>query len=89
VDGVSHALRMYDPFPVWVKGSHGAYLYDLDDHAILDFWQGHFANILGHNPPVITEALARALQDGHGLQCGVQDAWEYELAELLCRQIGA
>jgi len=89
VDGVSHALRMYDPFPVWVKGSHGAYLYDLDDHAILDFWQGHFANILGHNPPMITEALARALQDGHGLQCGVQDAWEYELAELLCRQIGA
>jgi len=43
VDGGSHALRMFPPFPYWVDKAEGAYVYDLDGHVLLDFWQGHFA----------------------------------------------
>jgi len=88
IDGGSHGLRLFQPFPCWVRAAQGAYIYDLDGRAILDFWQGHFANILGHNPPEITEALAEALRQGRGLQSGMQDVWERELADLLCQRVG-
>lgn len=89
VDGGSHALRMFPPFPTWIRAARGAHVYDLDGRAILDFWQGHFANILGHNPPQVTEPLAEALRQGRGLQSGMQDVWEWELADLLCQRVGA
>ena len=54
IDGGQHTLRLYPPYPVHVQSASGAYIEDLDGHRILDFWQGHFANILGHNPPQIT-----------------------------------
>ncbi|MGQ9675817.1 MAG: aspartate aminotransferase family protein [Chloroflexota bacterium] len=89
IDGGSHGLRLFPPFPFWVNATRGSRVYDLDGHAILDFWQGHYSNILGHNPPVITEPLAEALREGRGLQSGMQDIWEWELADILCRQLGA
>ena len=57
-DGGSHLLRLFDPFPFRVESGQGAWVVDVDGHRILDFWQGHYANILGHNPPVITENLS-------------------------------
>ena len=89
VDGGSHTLRLLEPFPPRVVNAQGAWLRDEDGHRILDFWQGHFANLLGHNPaPVVTE-LARALMAGTGLQTGFADRLQVEVAELLCRRTGA
>jgi glutamate-1-semialdehyde 2,1-aminomutase len=89
VGGGSHTARMFDPFPVWTQSARGAHIHDLDDHTLLDFWQGHFANLLGHNPAEIASALVESLQAGHGLQSGMQDTLEYELADLLCSVTGA
>lgn len=89
VDGGSHALRLIQPFPPRLVRAQGAWVQDEDGHNILDFWQGHLANILGHNPPVVTEALARAFADGYGLQTGFADRLQAETAEILCRQTGA
>jgi len=89
VDGGSHALRLMLPFPPRIARARGGWVWDEDGHAILDFWQGHHANLLGHNPPVVTEALAAALDEGRGLQTGFTDALQIETAELLCRQTGA
>jgi len=89
VDGGSHTIRLLKPFPPRPVSAHGAYLVDEDGHSILDFWQGHYANILGHNPQVITEALARAFGAGAGLQTGFEDATQVRAAEVLCRQTGA
>ena len=86
VDGGQHTLRLLAPFPVHVKAASGAYVYDLDGHRILDFWQGHFANILGHNPPLITQALCEMLSQGYGLQTGMVDDLAYELGVLICQQ---
>ncbi len=89
VDGGSHTLRLVEPFPPRIVSARGAWLQDEDGHRILDFWQGHFANLLGHNPEVITSTLARAFGEGFGLQTGMADRLQVETAEILCRQTGA
>ncbi|MBN2393028.1 MAG: aminotransferase class III-fold pyridoxal phosphate-dependent enzyme [Anaerolineae bacterium] len=89
VDGGSHALRLMQPFPPRVAAASGAWVTDEDGHRILDFWQGHLANILGHNPEVITAALAQAFADGRGLQTGFTERYQVEAAELLCECTGA
>jgi glutamate-1-semialdehyde 2,1-aminomutase len=89
VDGGSHAIRLVRPFPPRITAAHGAWVTDEDGHRILDFWQGHHADILGHNPAVITEALAREFQSGSGLQTGFTDALQVRAAELLCSRTGA
>ena len=89
VDGGSHAIRLLRPFPPRIASAGGAYVTDEDGHRILDFWQGHHANILGHNPRVITNALSRGFQDGFGLQSGFTDELQVRVAELLCARTGA
>ncbi len=89
LDGGSHALRLMQPFPPRIVAAQGAWLKDEDGHDILDFWQGHLANILGHNPEVVTSALASAFEAGFGLQTGFTDRLQAETAEILCQQTGA
>ena len=89
VDGGSHAFRLVEPFPLRIVAARGAWIEDEDGHAILDTWQGHFANILGHNPQVITATLAEALEQGSGLQTGFTDRVQVEAAEILCQRTGA
>lgn len=89
VDGGSHSLRLIQPFPPRIARAQGAWLTDEDGHDILDYWQGHLGNILGHNPPVITAELARAFAGNFGLQTGFTDYLQIETAEILCRLTGA
>lgn len=89
VDGGSHTIRLLQPFPPRITSAQGAYVTDEDGHRMLDFWQGHYANILGHNPPVVTEALARAFGSGTGLQTGFTDSLQVRTADLLCSRTGA
>lgn len=86
IDGGSHTLRLIKPFPPRLVRAHGAYIHDADGHSILDFWQGHYTNILGHNPTVVTDTLARAFESGWGLQTGFTDELQIEVAELICKQ---
>ncbi len=83
------ALRLIQPFPPRIASARGAYLIDEDGHRILDCWQGHHTNVLGHNPDVVTAAVVRGLEEGIGLQTGFTDRIQVETAELLCRQVGA
>jgi len=89
VDGGSHALRLSEPFPPRLVAAQGAWIRDEDGHKILDFWQGHFANLLGHNPAFVSSALASAFKNGYGLQTGFADRLQVETAEILCRLVGA
>jgi len=89
VDGGSHSLRLMSPFPPRIVEAHGAWIRDEDGHEILDFWQGHLANVLGHNPEVVTTELASAFARGHGLQWGQADRLQSEVAEIVCRQTAA
>jgi glutamate-1-semialdehyde 2,1-aminomutase len=89
IDGGSNALRTIRPFPPRIVKAKGAWITDEDGHRILDFWQGHYANVLGHNPDVVVEALARSFGDGFGLQSGFADRTQIEAAEIVCRSTGA
>jgi glutamate-1-semialdehyde 2,1-aminomutase len=89
MDGGSHALRLIQPFPPRIVTAQGAWLKDEDGHDVLDFWQGHYANILGHNPEVVTSVLARTFGERFGLQTGFTDRLQAETAEILCQQTGA
>jgi glutamate-1-semialdehyde 2,1-aminomutase len=89
VDGGNHGLRLINPFPPRIASAHGAWIKDEDGNDILDFWQGHLGNILGHNPEVITEVLSEALKGGFGLLSGFTDRLQIEAGEILCRQTGA
>lgn len=89
VDGGSHTIRLMEPFAPRIVSARGSRVTDEDGHDILDFWQGHLANILGHNPEVVTAELAAAFADGFGLQTGMVDRLQSEVAEILCRQTGS
>ncbi len=89
VDGGSHNPRLVWPFPPRIVSAQGAWLRDEDGHNILDLWQGHFANVLGHNPEIVTTALAEAFRSGWGLLGGMTDVLQIEVAEILCRQTGS
>jgi len=89
VDGVSHNARLFAPYPFRIVSAQGAYVTDLDEHRIVDFWQGHYANILGHNPPLVREALIATLQQGYGLQAGFPEERQSEFALTLAQAVGA
>ncbi len=89
VDGGSHSLRLIEPFPPRIAAAKGAHVHDEDGHRILDFWQGHYANILGHNAEIITSVLADAFHERLGLQTGFTERTQIEVAEIVCRQTNA
>lgn len=84
--GISHNIRsfglpMIGGFPVLVKSSFGPYIVDFDDNKYLDFWNGHFAMILGHNPPEVQEIVRKYLQ--YGWHFGTNTEYQIELASKL------
>jgi glutamate-1-semialdehyde 2,1-aminomutase len=89
VRGGSHNLRLFEPYPFYDVSCSGARVRDLDGNEYVDFWQGHFANILGHNPSEITDVLAREFGRAQGLHTGFASALQSELAGELCRLAGA
>jgi len=89
LDGTSHAIRWNEPFMPVTRKAEGACIEDIDGHRMPDFWQGHFANLHGHNPRLIREALAGTLRDGRGLQSGMIHEVEGEVAALICEMTGA
>ncbi len=68
--------------PLFIKKSHGAYLYDEDGHKYLDYIQSWGPMILGHAHPAVVEAVIEAVHAGssYGAPCEK----ETELAEMIC-----
>jgi len=89
VDGVSHAARLFEPYPFRAAAAKGARVYDIDGNELIDFWQGHYANILGHNPAVVREALTKALKLGSGLQTGIPEERQAEFSLALAEATGS
>jgi glutamate-1-semialdehyde 2,1-aminomutase len=67
--GISHTIRTFNlnligGFPIFIESAIGPYLKDIDGNEYLDCWNGHFAMILGHNHPVIQQAIKEQLLKG-------------------------
>lgn len=82
--GVNSPVRAFlstDDNPVFIKSADGAYLYDVDGNKYLDFIGSWGALFLGHNHPVIAQAIQQAV--GAGLSYGAPTLIETEMAAFL------
>ena len=88
VPGESLMRTVARPPQVFVRGQ-GAWLWDSDDRAYLDFSQGNAANSLGHSPQVLIKALAdqthALINPGNGLHNRAQ----LDLVDRLCQRTGS
>jgi len=80
VRGGSHSLRLWKPYPFFQSSARGAEVVDVDGNRYLDYWQGHYANILGHNPEIIRQAL-RPFWERGTFHTGFESIAQLELAE--------
>ncbi|WP_016940294.1 aspartate aminotransferase family protein [Candidatus Nitrosopumilus sediminis] len=62
VNGVSHNIRFYEPYPFVVKSSNGTNLVDVDDNKYTDYWMGHWSLILGHGQKNVKESLKKQIE---------------------------
>jgi len=88
VRGGSHTLRLWAPYPFFMAKAKGPYVRDIDGNAYIDYWQGHYANILGHNPAVLKGELERFDPEAGSLHTGFEGESQVKLAGLLLKQIG-
>ncbi len=85
-EGGSHTLRLFKPYPIFLDGARGSRIRDIDGNEYIDYWQGHYANILGHDPSVINRGLGRERgRLGHN---GFESPYQIELAELILGSLG-
>ncbi|MFB0565734.1 MAG: aspartate aminotransferase family protein [Candidatus Aminicenantaceae bacterium] len=89
VSGGSHNLRLFDPFPFYDDQCLGSKVLDVDGNTYVDFWQGHFANVLGHNPKIVIDALVDYYKKGLGLTTGFPGLFQRELAEIILDRVKA
>ena len=69
-DAVTHDNRRMQPFPLYVDRADGAYKWDVDGRRYVDYWMGHGALLLGHNPPAVRDAVReQALRGTHYGAC--------------------
>jgi len=85
----SHNLRLFEPFPFFDVRCEGSKVTDADGNTYVDFWQGHFANILGHNPKIVILALIDYFQNSQGLTTGFPSMIQKELAEIILKLVDA
>jgi len=62
--GINHNIRFYKPYPFFTVKAKGNYLKDIDGNKYIDFWNGHWALILGHSPKTITKNLKKQIKKG-------------------------
>jgi glutamate-1-semialdehyde 2,1-aminomutase len=81
--GVTHDVRLADPFPLAVARAEGARKWDLDGHELVCYVMGHGALLLGHSHPEVVSAV-RA-QAGRFFHPGANHELECDWAELVIR----
>lgn len=85
VNSPVRAFRAVGGDPIFIKSANGAYLYDEDDHAYIELINSWGPMILGHNHPMIREAVIKAMEDGTSF--GAPTVREVEIAELIVQMV--
>lgn len=67
--------------PLFIESADGAYIYDVDGKAYIDYVGSWGPMVLGHNNPVIKEAVIEAV--GRGLSFGAPTEMETKMAALV------
>ena len=81
VNSPVRAFRAVNMSPRFIARAQGAYLYDVEGRAYIDYVCSWGPMILGHDHPAIREAVERAVKDG--LSFGAPTEREVEIAQLM------
>lgn len=86
--GVNSPVRAFKAVggdPLFISKADGAYLYDADGNAYIELINSWGPMILGHNHPVIRNAVTEAIQQS--LSFGAPTAAEVEMAQLITNMV--
>ncbi len=85
VNGVSHNIRYYEPYPFVVKSSSGKNLTDVDDNKYTDYWMGHWSLILGHGQKDVKDSLRKQIEKSW--MYGTVNEQTVKLSELISKAV--
>jgi len=86
--GVNSPVRAFKAVggnPVFIKRADGAYIYDEDDNAYIELINSWGPMVLGHNHPIVREAVIKAME--RGTSFGAPTAMEVQVAELIAELV--
>lgn len=86
--GVNSPVRAFKAVggnPLFIKRADGAYIYDEDDNTYIELINSWGPMLLGHNHPIIREAVIKAME--RGTSFGAPTAMEVQVAELITQLI--
>lgn len=63
INGVSHNIRFFEPYPFVTKSARGKSLIDVDGNKYTDYWMGHWSLILGHAAPKVAEKVKKQISN--------------------------
>jgi glutamate-1-semialdehyde 2,1-aminomutase len=83
--GVTHDVRLAEPFPLAVARAEGARKWDVDGHELICYVMGHGSLLLGHCPPeVVSTVRAQAGRSFHPGACHeLESDWAQSVIELV------
>jgi len=73
--GVGSPIRHWDPYPLFVKNSKDAYIWDLDGNKYIDFSMSFAAMFVGHANPIIAKAINEQVKKGTLYGLPALSAW--------------
>jgi glutamate-1-semialdehyde 2,1-aminomutase len=79
--GVTHDVRLAEPFPLAVARARGARKWDVDGHELICYVMGHGSLLLGHGHPAVVAAVRE--QAGLSFHPGACHELESRWAELV------
>ena len=79
--GITHDVRHFRPFPLYIDHAQGTRKWDVDGNEIIDFVMGHGALLLGHAHPTLVRAVTD--QIARGTHYGASHALEIRWAQLI------
>ncbi|MBC6368799.1 glutamate-1-semialdehyde 2,1-aminomutase [Algoriphagus sp. AK58] len=85
VNSPVRAFRAVGGDPIFIERADGAFLYDEDGNSYIELINSWGPMILGHNHPMIREAVIKAMENGTSF--GAPTAREVEIAELIVSMV--
>ncbi|MCH7403090.1 glutamate-1-semialdehyde 2,1-aminomutase [Belliella kenyensis] len=85
VNSPVRAFRAVGGNPIFIERAEGAHIYDADGNSYIELINSWGPMILGHNHPMIKEAIVKAMENGTSF--GAPTAREVEIAELITKMV--
>jgi glutamate-1-semialdehyde 2,1-aminomutase len=85
VNSPVRAFRAVGGEPIFIKKAEGAFIHDEDGNSYIELINSWGPMILGHNHPMIREAVLEAMENGTSF--GAPTAKEVEIAELIVNMV--